>query len=157
MKVNYLEYKSPVCCVICSVRKNQLSDTFIEGPLPQPGDLIEFNHGFYDHWGVCVEDGKVVHLTDPKGLGSFSTSLGAVAVVKEESLADSPHDYKVNNKYDKKADPYPPGKIVKAARMEVGKIRKFDLLKANCEHFVTALRYGIAFCEQVIYQQFTSV
>ncbi|XP_069594661.1 phospholipase A and acyltransferase 3-like isoform X2 [Ranitomeya imitator] len=119
-----------------------------KGPLPQPGDLIEFNHGFYDHWGVCVEDGKVVHLIDPKGLGSFSTSLGAVAVVKEESLADSPHDYKVNNKYDKKADPYPPGKIVKAARMEVGKIRKFDLLKANCEHFVTALRYGIAFCEQ---------
>ncbi|XP_077143786.1 phospholipase A and acyltransferase 3-like [Ranitomeya variabilis] len=120
-----------------------------KGPLPQPGDLIEFDHCYYRHWGVCVGDGKVVHLTEPKGLGSFSISLGAEAVVKEEPLKFSPYDYKVNNKYDKKTKPYPPGKIVKAAKMEVGKTRNFDLLKANCEHFVTALRYGTPFCEQV--------
>ncbi|XP_069594664.1 phospholipase A and acyltransferase 3-like isoform X1 [Ranitomeya imitator] len=127
-----------------------------KGPLPQPGDLIEFDYAFYHHWGVCVADGKVVHLTDPNGLGSFSTSMGAVAVVKEESLEFFGYDYKVNNKYDKKADPYPPGKIVNAARMEVGKIRRYDVRKANCEHFVTELRYGTPFCEQVEDAQFGS-
>ncbi|KAM4018346.1 phospholipase A and acyltransferase 3-like isoform 2-T4 [Anomaloglossus baeobatrachus] len=88
-------------------------------------------------------------MQDPNGLGSFSSSMEAEAFVEEEYLKNSPYDYKVNNKYDKKADPYPPGKIVNAARMEVGKLRKYDLLKANCEHFVTMLRYGRAFCEQV--------
>ncbi|XP_073515614.1 phospholipase A and acyltransferase 3-like [Phyllobates terribilis] len=119
-----------------------------QGPLPQPGDLIEFDYFYYHHWGVCVGDGKVVHLTDPNGLGSFSTSIGAEAVVKEDHLMFFPIDYKVNNKYDKKADAYPPGKIVNAARMEVGEKRRYHLLKANCEHFVTELRYGIPFCEQ---------
>ncbi|XP_077148767.1 phospholipase A and acyltransferase 3-like [Ranitomeya variabilis] len=120
-----------------------------KGPLPQPGDLIEFDHCYYHHWGVCVGDGKVVHLTGPNGLGSFSASMGAEAVVKEESLKCIPLDYKVNNKYDKKADPYPPGKIVNAARMEVGNMRSYDVRKANCEHFVTELRYGTPFCDQV--------
>ncbi|XP_073514018.1 phospholipase A and acyltransferase 3-like [Phyllobates terribilis] len=120
-----------------------------QGPLPQPGNLIEFDHIRYHHWGVCVGDGKVVHLTDPNGLGSFFTAIGAVAVVKEEYLKFSPYDYKVNNKYDKKADPYPPGKIVNAARMEVGKTKRYNVLKANCEHFVTELRYGIPFCDQL--------
>ncbi|XP_073515615.1 phospholipase A and acyltransferase 3-like [Phyllobates terribilis] len=122
------------------------------GPLPQPGDLIEFSCIAFEHWGVCVGDGKFVHLV-PDGLDTFPTAIGVVAVVKEEYFKASLHSilfsYKVNNKYDKRAVPYPPGKIVNAARREVGKKRSYDLLKANCEHFVTELRYGIPFCDQV--------
>ncbi|XP_069594666.1 phospholipase A and acyltransferase 4-like isoform X2 [Ranitomeya imitator] len=110
------------------------------GPLPKPGDLIEFDNIAFEHWGVYVGDGKIVHLTDP---------VGFIAFVKEHKLTTFVFDYKVNNKYDKKAKPYPPEKIVKAARKEVGKIRIYDLLKANCEHFATELRYGTPFCEQV--------
>ncbi|XP_077143788.1 phospholipase A and acyltransferase 3-like [Ranitomeya variabilis] len=123
----------------------------LEGPPPKPGDLIEFMRPLYQHWGICVGGGKVVHLTDQDGYSSLSSAFGGTAVVREdpiELVADG-CIYSVNNKYDQRRDPYPPGKIVNAARREVGKRMNYSVTSANCEHFVTVLRYGSGFSDQV--------
>lgn len=32
---------------------------------PQPGDLIEIFRGNYQHWGIYVGDGYIIHLAPP--------------------------------------------------------------------------------------------
>ncbi|XP_069824414.1 phospholipase A and acyltransferase 4-like [Dendropsophus ebraccatus] len=123
----------------------------LEGPSPQPGDLIEFIRTLYQHWGIYVGKGNVVHLTDQEGFSSLSSAFGGIAVVREDpiEIVAAGCIYRVNNKYDKKRSPYPPEKIVNAARREVGKRMNYSVTSANCEHFVTELRYNKAFCDQV--------
>uniref|UniRef100_A0A8C5R7A2 LRAT domain-containing protein n=1 Tax=Leptobrachium leishanense TaxID=445787 RepID=A0A8C5R7A2_9ANUR len=121
------------------------------GPLPKPGDLIEYQRVGYQHWGIYVGDGDVVHLTDQDGISSLSSAFGASAVVKKdrmEKVADG-CDYKVNNKYDEKRTPLPIRKVVQAALDKVGEKLNYSLTRENCEHFVTELRYGEAFSDQV--------
>ncbi|KAM9301746.1 phospholipase A and acyltransferase 4-like [Gastrophryne carolinensis] len=121
------------------------------GPPPKPGDLIEFYRFVYRHWGIYVGDGYVVHLTDQEGFSSLSSALGGSAEVRKDRLevAAAGWDYKVNNKYDKKGSAYPAQKIVNAALGEVGKRMNYSVTSANCEHFVTNLRYGDSFSDQV--------
>ncbi|XP_072277556.1 phospholipase A and acyltransferase 2-like [Pyxicephalus adspersus] len=121
------------------------------GPAPKPGDLIEFQRTFYQHWGIFVGNGYVVHLTDQDGYSSLSSAFGETAVVRKDHLETVACgcNYKVNNKYDSKRTPYPPSKIVNAALKEVGRRKNYSLTSANCEHFSTNLRYGNEFCDQV--------
>ncbi|KAG8549958.1 hypothetical protein GDO81_018562 [Engystomops pustulosus] len=130
------------------------------GRFPTEGDLIEYNRHAFQHWAIYVGGGKVVHLT-PLTVWSnpFAVLRGYLSVVAEETLdaaaAFIPNvpatdcDYRVNNKYDKRINPFHPLEIVKAARKEVGKKKKYDLMENNCEHFVTELRYGKGFSDQV--------
>ncbi|KAM4720942.1 phospholipase A and acyltransferase 3-like [Rhinophrynus dorsalis] len=121
------------------------------GPPPQPGDLIEFMRPLYQHWGIYVGGGYVVHLTDQEGWSSLSSALGGTAVVRKdrlEAVADG-CNYRVNNKFDQKMDPFPPGKVVRAALEQVGKVMPYSVTSANCEHFVTELRYGNCVSDQV--------
>ncbi|XP_075043829.1 phospholipase A and acyltransferase 2-like [Mixophyes fleayi] len=123
----------------------------LNGPSPMPGDLLEFYRPVYQHWGVYVGRGYVVHLTDQDGFSSLSSAFGAKAVVRKDRIKKVAADciYRVNNKYDKKRSPYPPGKIVRAAMERVGEILDYSVTSANCEHFVTELRYGDSFSDQV--------
>lgn len=135
------------------VTELRYDDSFCDqGPKPKPGDLIEFIRTLYQHWGVYVGRGKVVHLTDPNGQSSISLAFGGIAVVKEESLefVAAGCTYRVNNKYDNKTEPYPPEIIVNAAWREVGQIKNYSVTSANCEHFVTELRYGDCYSDQII-------
>ncbi|KAM5138436.1 phospholipase A and acyltransferase 3-like [Mantella aurantiaca] len=121
------------------------------GPEPKPGDLIEFHRNLYQHWGVYVGNGYVVHLTDQEGWSSISSAFGGIAVVRKDRLETVAYgyNYEVNNKYDSKCSPYPPGKIVNMALREVGKTMHYSVTSANCEHFATNLRYGNEYSDQV--------
>ncbi|XP_077311887.1 phospholipase A and acyltransferase 2-like [Lithobates pipiens] len=121
------------------------------GPEPKPGDLIEFYRVGYQHWGVYVGNGYIVHLTDPQGLSLLFSVVRATAVVRRDYLESVARgcDYKVNNKYDSKCSPYPAIKIVNAALEEVGKTKNYSVTSANCEHFASYLRYGEQFSDQV--------
>ncbi|KAG8438022.1 hypothetical protein GDO86_008633, partial [Hymenochirus boettgeri] len=121
------------------------------GPSPKPGDLIEFQRPLYQHWGIYVGNGYVVHLTDQEGWSSLSSALGGTAVVRKDRLEDVAYgcNYKVNNKYDQKMQPYPPEKVVIAALAMVGSIMPYSVTSANCEHFVTDLRYGTSTSDQL--------
>uniref|UniRef100_A0A8C5R5R8 LRAT domain-containing protein n=1 Tax=Leptobrachium leishanense TaxID=445787 RepID=A0A8C5R5R8_9ANUR len=124
----------------------------ISGPPPKPGDLIEFIRPFYQHWGIYVGDGYVVHLTDQEGWSSFSSAFGGTAVVRKDRLENVANgcSYRVNNKYDQKMIPYPPEEVIKAALDLVGQTMNYSVTSANCEHFATELRYGRCISEQVV-------
>ncbi|XP_063800959.1 phospholipase A and acyltransferase 3-like [Pseudophryne corroboree] len=123
----------------------------LQGPSPIPGDLIEFFRPVYQHWGVYVGQGYVVHLTDQDGWISISSAFGEKAVVRKDHIDTVAAGciYRVNNKYDKKRSPYPPGKVVKAALEQVGEQLDYSVTSANCEHFATELRYGNRSSQQV--------
>uniref|UniRef100_A0A8C5WLW4 LRAT domain-containing protein n=2 Tax=Leptobrachium leishanense TaxID=445787 RepID=A0A8C5WLW4_9ANUR len=121
------------------------------GPDPKPGDLIEYQRLGYQHWGIYVGDGFVVHLTDQDGFSSISSAFGASAVVRKDRMERVAAGcyYKVNNKYDGKRTPLPIRKVVHAALDKVGETLNYSLTSENCEHFVTELRYGESFSDQV--------
>ncbi|KAF6105830.1 hypothetical protein HJG60_016067 [Phyllostomus discolor] len=129
-----------------------------------PGDLIEISRPIYQHWAIYMGDGYVVHLTstgDYPEAGSFSicasigSSVGSVlcktGVVKMELLTHVARGckYRVNNWLDKELKPQPVEQILSSAKRMVGEMLPYDIIKNNCEHFVTKLRYGEPICQQV--------
>lgn len=116
----------------------------------KPGDLIEIFRTGYSHWALYVGDGYVIHLAPPDeyaGAGSSSISvLSNRGVVKRELLKDvaGGYRYQVNNHLDHKYKPQPVNKILSSAEKMIGKEMRYDVLRWNCEHFVTDLRYGKA-------------
>ncbi|XP_063023078.1 phospholipase A and acyltransferase 1-like isoform X2 [Melospiza melodia melodia] len=90
---------------------------------PQPGDLIEIVRPGYQHWALYVGDGYVIHLTgDGASFRLFSASASGGTRAKV---------------------------IIRRAELCIDKELRYDVLRMNCEHFVTMLRYGEALCEQV--------
>ncbi|XP_037696706.1 phospholipase A and acyltransferase 4 [Choloepus didactylus] len=123
---------------------------------PQPGDLIEIFRIGYEHWAIYVGDGYVIHLAPPSeypGAGSSSifSILSNTAVVKQERLEDVVGGcrYQVNNLLDHKYVPRSAEVIIHAAKSRIGEEMPYSILRRNCEHFVTDLRYGVPECRQV--------
>ncbi|XP_036273309.2 phospholipase A and acyltransferase 4, partial [Pipistrellus kuhlii] len=116
---------------------------------PKPGDLIEIFRTGYQHWALYVGDGYVIHLAAPDGFSGAGSSsvlsvLGSKGIVKKQRLKDVVGGcrYRVNNHLDQQYSPLPVNKIIRSAEEMVGKALEYDVLKKNCEHFVTDLRYG---------------
>ncbi|KAM7417540.1 hypothetical protein PAMA_017265 [Pampus argenteus] len=123
---------------------------------PEPGDLIEIFRGSYQHWAVYIGDNYVVHLAPPfegqgAGTSSISSVLAEKAVVKREELWDvvGTNQWKINNSLDEKYKPREVRVIVREARMLVGQELSYCVIRGNCEHFATELRYGKAESRQV--------
>ncbi|XP_028272528.1 HRAS-like suppressor 3 isoform X2 [Parambassis ranga] len=113
---------------------------------PNPGDLIEFKRGIYQHWAVYVGDGFVVHLVPPcagAGSGSMMAVVVDRAMVKKEKLTDvvGNDKYTVKNSLDQECNPRPAQVIVKEACGLVGNELPYSITGQNCEHFVNELRY----------------
>ncbi|KAM6930875.1 phospholipase A and acyltransferase 4-like, partial [Xenentodon cancila] len=102
----------------------------------KPGDLIEIFRGVYKHWAVYVGGGYVVHLV--------TTGEYYGHIVLKQKLEDvvGKDKWKVNNLLDHKHKPRPVNDIVKSACSMVDTNLEYDLLKYNCEHFATEMRYG---------------
>ncbi|XP_004394122.1 PREDICTED: retinoic acid receptor responder protein 3-like, partial [Odobenus rosmarus divergens] len=116
---------------------------------PKPGDLIQIFRIGYEHWAIYVGDGYVIHLTSPSEFPWASSSsmfcvLSNRGVVKRELLwkVVGGCRYKVNNLLDNKYRPRPVNQIIYSAKQKVGQEMEYSLLRRNCEHFVTGLRYG---------------
>ncbi|XP_047658554.1 phospholipase A and acyltransferase 3-like [Tachysurus fulvidraco] len=123
---------------------------------PQPGDLIEIYRLIYQHWGIYVGDGYIIHLAPPSedahpGASSMMFVLSDKAFVKKEELSFVVGDdeYKVNNLLDYKYEPRPAHAIVHEAYSLLGRELPYSVISSNCEHFVTDLRYGKAESRQV--------
>ncbi|NWT07550.1 HRSL1 enzyme, partial [Mionectes macconnelli] len=121
---------------------------------PKPGDLIEVKRSFYQHWALYVGDGYVIHVTS-EGIPTLSASSEVVftrrAKVKKHRLKDvaGTDDWEVNNKYDSFLTPLPVKEIIERAESYIDRKVPYRVLSKNCEHFVTMLRYGKGFSEQV--------
>ena len=78
-------------------------------------------------------------------------ALDTTGKVKRENIRDVVGNdrFKVNNLLDDKYQPRERDIIVKEACSMVGRKVRYSIVKYNCEHFVTDLRYGIPESRQV--------
>ncbi|KAG7329358.1 hypothetical protein KOW79_007532 [Hemibagrus wyckioides] len=123
---------------------------------PQPGDLIEIFRGTYEHWGIYVGEGYIIHLAPPSehahaGASSIMSVLYDKAMVKKEQLWEvvGNDKYKVNNLLDNKYEPRPVHVILREAHSLLGTELPYCVFRGNCEHFATEMRYGKAESRQV--------
>ncbi|KAM6969989.1 phospholipase A and acyltransferase 3-like [Aplochiton taeniatus] len=126
--------------------------------MPEPGDLIEIFRGTYQHWALYVGEGDIIHLCPPSeaagaGLYSLMSVLCDRAVVTREGLGEvvGKDRFHVNNLLDEKHQPRRVCAILRDARRLLGLEMPYCILRGNCEHFVTQLRYGKAESRQVHY------
>lgn len=73
------------------------------------------------------------------------------AIVRKDELWDvvGTDRWVINNHLDKEYKPLPVHVIVENACEAVGQVLPYCVLRGNCEHFVTELRYGQAKSRQV--------
>ena len=130
----------------------------------QVGDMIEFDRpAIYNHWGIYVGDGYIVHVTgEPNvrtGMGSIDISAGFSSGVSRNipakvllqaltKVADGNRFY-VNNLYDDRKMHFLPRVIAERALARVNEDFDYYLIVNNCEHFVTEMRYGEPVSKQV--------
>ncbi|XP_053289708.1 uncharacterized protein LOC128450330 isoform X2 [Pleuronectes platessa] len=119
----------------------------------KPGDLIEIFRGHYKHWAIYIGKDEVVHFgTDSSGSSGLFKSLSRSAgTVKREKLTDVAGNdrYKVNNLLDEEYEARDPSIIVDEACAFVSHKLWYSVVKFNCEHFATEMRYGKALSQQV--------
>uniref|UniRef100_A0A670YS37 LRAT domain-containing protein n=1 Tax=Pseudonaja textilis TaxID=8673 RepID=A0A670YS37_PSETE len=115
----------------------------------KPGDLIEIFRSCYQHWGIYVGEGKVIHLAPEcdrlaNGAASVLAVLSDRAYVKKDWLETVVRNdqYRVNNKHDHTYPPLPLTKTLERAEDLVGREMPYNLTSHNCEHFVMELRYA---------------
>ncbi|XP_056354532.1 phospholipase A and acyltransferase 1-like isoform X3 [Oenanthe melanoleuca] len=123
---------------------------------PQPGDLIEIDRQFHQHWALYMRNGYVIHLTpedkqEVKQEGLKVTVF--IRTVKKKLLVNvaGKNQWRVNNKSDKQHNPLPVEKIISHAKAYIGKEVTYRSFGSNCERFVKKLRYGEAFSEQQLF------
>ena len=104
------------------------------------GDHLVSSRVFYDHHGIYVGDGKVIHYA---GLSDGFSS----APVETTSLADfaQGHDIEVQKHRDRV---YGRKKTVKRARRRLGE-DEYSVFSKNCEHFANWCIEGEERSEQV--------
>lgn len=121
----------------------------------EPGDLIEFKRylGVFDHWGIYVGNGFVVHLTLNSNDGVEIKKEKLIKIAGEKGVC-RPNNLEAfaerlglepkRNKNDVVEEA-----IFMLEEFETGKfIPNYDLLEFNCEHFVTLCAYGVKFSTQ---------
>ncbi|XP_078392585.1 phospholipase A and acyltransferase 3-like, partial [Cetorhinus maximus] len=118
---------------------------------PEAGDLIEIFRTGYRHWALYVGRGYVIHLAPPSevcdvGVTSFMSVFADKACIRKDPLITvvGSARYQVNNIFDGKLSVRPINAIIKEAESRVGEEVDYSVTSANCEHFVTDLRYGVA-------------
>ncbi|KAL8219187.1 UNVERIFIED_CONTAM: hypothetical protein K2H54_011224, partial [Gekko kuhli] len=102
--------------------------------------MMQFQMPGFQHWGIYVGDGNVVHFAWP-AVSLFPLKYA----VRKEKVKDIKGVLAsaVYNKYDQDYVPLPQDCVIKRAEHMVDKVMKYDLAKANCEHFTTMMRYNI--------------
>lgn len=124
------------------------------------GDAIEFERGYYSHWAIYLGNGQIIHVSDVEigccsGTSNFSrvSSEGDKSFKKAEVLVSNfdketkgCYAFK-NNSKDERFPPRPVAEIIRTARSMEGPI-DYNLLKNNCEHFVSLCRNRVPISDQ---------
>ena len=108
---------------------------------PRPGDIIGFKRMFFTHYGIFIGNGLIVHRDKSHGRPS-------VAISQLSDVPGSP--FIANDQYTKT-----PGlrridteEVIDKAIEKIGET-DYNLITANCEHFVTQHKYNKSVSHQV--------
>lgn len=112
------------------------------------GDLLEIDRKLYAHWAVYIGNREVVHLPEPgEGQRAAEVQRCWLAVVAQDCLV------RVNNKQvpakERGLAEAPRDRVVEAAIASVGTSVRCNIVVSNSEHFVTRLKYGVGWSDQV--------
>ncbi|CAM4778573.1 unnamed protein product [Rotaria magnacalcarata] len=102
------------------------------------GDLIEFDRGAYNHWGVCIGHKELIHFSgEPTDKSSAVVRLDKITEVAAGDRC------RVNNQFDNKPNfkVRRRKQIRRYAKSQLGE-KGYNLAFNNCEHFATYCRYG---------------
>ncbi|XP_039641338.1 phospholipase A and acyltransferase 4-like [Perca fluviatilis] len=114
----------------------------------KPRDLIEISRGIYNHWAIYIGGEEVVNFAPPNDDIAWKSPKEQVKREKIWEVVGN-DSFKINNLLDDKYQPRERDIIVKEACSMVGRKMPYSIVKYNCEHFVTDLRYGIPESRQV--------
>jgi len=114
----------------------------LEGDELQPGDLIEFRRRHYQHWGIYIGNGKVIHVTN-SGLVKAEdlVVVGEGGYCRVNLLEQKAKQLGLERRGTRR-------EIVEYAMQKVLSKIQYDLHLQNCEHFVTECFYGKSFSGQ---------
>jgi hypothetical protein len=118
-----------------------------------PGDIVRFQRSLgYSHSALYVSEGYVIHIADPND-GRCKT--GKTVVVRKDPISKVANgdnctvENLINYAYNLGLAGRPAADIVRHAEQLVGSSFTYYLGAKNCDHFVTMLKYYIAFSDQV--------
>ncbi len=109
---------------------------------PRMGDMIRVRVGSVYHFGIYVSDGEVIQFGPPPSAENapFMKDFTVIATsVEDFSASGIPETAIPETRSEKRR--FSAQKTVKLAREAIGR-GGYDLLRNNCEHFVTECVYG---------------
>ncbi|EHO53687.1 NC domain protein [Lachnospiraceae bacterium oral taxon 082 str. F0431] len=146
------------------------SDSFLK-----PGDVIGVSRKWYDHYGVYIGEGRVIHYADKtkdfgKNVSIYETDLeGFTQGCKDYFVLHFPKaggpprklrsstDFTENPRegtgifdfiFKAKYQLFSPEETIKRAKSRLGE-RSYNLTRNNCEHFALWCKTGVSFSRQV--------
>ncbi len=106
--------------------------------LLRQGDIIAFKRLFFTHYALYIGEGMVIHRDKFAGKAQVAISY----------LSDIPGDQYVANTQFAGLKRISTETSINSAKKQLGETR-YNLLTANCEHFVTEHRYNVVMSSQV--------
>ena len=147
-----------------------VSDSFLK-----PGDVIGVSRRLYDHYGIYIGEGKVIHYADKtkdfgKDISIYETDLkGFIEGSKDYFVLHFPKEGGPPRKlrsstnftenprertgifdfiFKAKYQLFSPEETIKRAKSRLGE-RSYNLTRNNCEHFALWCKTGVSFSRQV--------
>ncbi|XP_072036274.1 phospholipase A and acyltransferase 3-like [Amphiura filiformis] len=106
---------------------------------PDPGDMIDFDRGLYNHVGVADGQGGVYHFAGDGGKKKNNVKHRHEKIRKVANGSK----VRINNTEDNERNPRSRREILRQAQKRQGTgAGTYNVVTNNCEHNATDIRYG---------------
>ena len=150
-------------------------ERLVSGSFPKPGDVIGVSRALYDHYGIYIGDGKVIHYADKtkdfgRNVSIYETDLKEFTegsqdyfVLHFPKTGGPPRKLRSSTNFDKnpreqtgifdflfkaKYKLFSPEETIERAKSRLGE-RAYNFTRNNCEHFALWCKTGVSFSRQV--------
>lgn len=114
--------------------------------VPLPGDVVVAHRGLYNHYGIYIGDGRVIHYSAGMGIELDANK----AKIIETSIVDFLDGSGLYVEESDEPGAFPPDRVVERAKSMLGKMHgEYNIAFNNCEHFTHWCKYGTKESSQV--------